>query len=351
MLPPFEKELARAHTLPARAYTDAAIFAAERERIFRRTWQPVAALEDVAEPGTFTTAEIGGAPIVIVRPEVRAGGAGDTPKAREGAGELRGFYNVCRHRAGPVAIGKGARKSLTCRYHGWTYALDGRLMTTPDLGDIQDFDRACNGLQPVRAEAWGPFVFANLDDGAARLATVLGGIRELPRMKRVAVRTYDIACNWKTYVDNYLEGYHLPTVHPGLFAMLDYGKYRVETFDMYGSQIAPMRAGDGEALYYWVFPNFMLNIYPDNVSLNVIVPVAPERTLTIFEWYRTERDDDATAKAVAWSDEIQREDIEICEAVQKGLASGAYDRGRFSPKRENGVHHFQGLVHRFLDRA
>jgi choline monooxygenase len=218
----------------------------------------------------------------------------------------------------------------------------------------------------VRVEAWGPFVFACLDDAAPPLADVLGAIpRETERfrldaMRPVARRTYDVACNWKVYVDNYLEGYHLPTVHPGLFRELDYDAYRVETHALYSAQIAPIRpakpgsdryyaneAGE-EARYYWVFPGYMLNIYPDNMSLNVIMPLGVDRTRTIFEFYRHEPDPAATERTVAWSDEIQLEDIAICEQVQKGLASGAYDRGRFSTKRENGVHHFQGLVHRYL---
>src|SRR3954470_1805651 len=147
-LPPFELELARAATLPAFAYTDPAILAAEMDRIFRRSWQPIGSVYDVREAGSFFTGEIAGAPIVVTR---------------DGGGVLRGFYNVCRHRAGPVATGKGARKSLPCRYHGWTYGLDGKLVTTPELGEVKDFDRACNGLRPIRVEAWGPFVFANLD--------------------------------------------------------------------------------------------------------------------------------------------------------------------------------------------
>src|SRR4051812_37967007 len=215
-LPAFEKDLASAATLPAFAYTDATILAAEKERIFRRCWEPVGNAVDVEQPGSFFTAEVAGAPVVVTR---------------DAGGVLRGFYNVCRHRAGPVAVGKGARKSLTCRYHGWTYALDGRLVTTPELGAVKDFDPACNGLRPVRVEAWGPLVFACLDDDVAPLLDTLGGIpaataaHDLGAMRPVARREYEIACNWKAYVDNFLEGYHLPTVHPGLFRELDYGKY------------------------------------------------------------------------------------------------------------------------------
>ncbi|MDF2694054.1 MAG: Rieske (2Fe-2S) domain protein, partial [Labilithrix sp.] len=204
-LPPFEPDLSRASTLPAFAYTDAAILAAERARIFRHTWQPIGHAADVAAPGSFLTGDVDGAPVVVTR---------------DASGELRGFYNVCRHRAGPVAIGKGSRKSLTCKYHGWTYALDGKLMTTPELGDVKDFDRSCNGLRPIQAAVWGPIVFVNLDVGAEPLESVLGAISKetvpyrLGEMRLVARKDYELACNWKTYVDNFLEGYHLPTVHP-----------------------------------------------------------------------------------------------------------------------------------------
>jgi choline monooxygenase len=236
---------------------------------------------------------------------------------------------------------------------------------------VKDFDKSCHGLRPVRVETWGPLVLACLDDAAPPLLATLGDIPKeteshgLASMKPVARREYEIACNWKVYVDNFLEGYHLPTVHPGLFRELDYGKYRVETFAGYSSQIAPIRPitessaaryytpsdGDLAALYYWVFPGWMLNIYPDNMSLNVVLPRGPDRCVTIFEWYRKTPDAEAIARTIEFSHEIQLEDISICEAVQRGLASGAYERGRFSPARENGVHHFQSLVHAALTRA
>ncbi|HVJ89206.1 MAG TPA: SRPBCC family protein [Labilithrix sp.] len=367
-LPPFDEDLARASTLPAFAYTDAAVLAAERTRIFRRTWQPVGQVADLSKPGTFITAAVDDAPIVVTR---------------DMKGDLHAFYNVCRHRAGPVAMGKGSRRSLTCKYHGWTYALGGELMTAPELGEIKDFDKSCHGLEPVRVETWGPLVFVNLDLDAEPLVRVLGDIpREttpyrLDEMRLVARKDYEIACNWKVYVDNYLEGYHLPTVHPGLFKELDYDAYRVDTHRMYSTQIAPIRPAkasmdsesdgtsggprrqyapteseDLEAVYYWVFPNWMLNIYPDNMSLNIVLPLGVDRTLTIFEWFRHEgASEKEISRTIAFSDLIQEEDIEICEAVQRGLASGAYTHGRFSPLRENGVFHFQALVHEHLVSA
>jgi len=354
VLPPFEKDLARASTLDARAYTDPEIFALERERIWARTWQPVGRVDQVKAPGDFFTCEVAGEPIVVTRGK---------------DGDLRAFYNVCRHRAGPVAFGAGNKKSLTCRYHGWTYALDGKLVATPEFDGVQGFDKACNGLRAVAVTAWGPFVFVNLDAASPSLESFLGAIPDetapydLASMRSVERRDYVINCNWKVYVDNYLEGYHLPVVHPALYRELDYDEYRIETFRWYSAQRAPIRprntAGErqydeaGSALYYWVFPSWMINIYPDNMSINIVVPLGVDRTLTLFEWFFKDPDGtprEAMARSLAFSDQIQQEDITICEAVQKRLGSRAYERGRFSVRRENGVHHFQGLVHEALTR-
>jgi choline monooxygenase len=248
--------------------------------------------------------------------------------------------------------------------------LDGRLLGTPEFDGVEDFDRQRFGLVPVRAEVWGPFVFVNLDNGAPPLATSLGeivGETDGPGLESLRLcerRIYDIACNWKVYVDNYLEGYHVPMAHPGLFRELDYSQYRVQTRRFHSRQHAPFRASGAasaerlyvadapEALYYWVFPNWMLNAYPDNVSLNIVIPLSPERTRTIFEWYIPESAGpgvpEALARTIAFGEQTQVEDIALCEAVQVRLHSRTYDRGRFSVQRENGVHHFQGLVHEFL---
>jgi choline monooxygenase len=352
----FESDLSLATTIPARWYLNPAMLQIEGERVFGRTWQLVGRLEDLRKPGDFITCSIVDEPLVITR-------ATD--------GSLHGFYNVCRHRAGPVARGKGSRKTLQCLYHGWTYDLDGKLRATPEFDGVRCFDKAGNGLIPVRVDSWGPFVFANLDNDAPSLREVLGAIPDetqhmpLERMGFYRRVDYEIECNWKVYVDNYLEGYHIPMAHPGLFKEIDYSQYRVETARYYSKQYAPIRekpdslyrrnlesGAAAQALYYWVFPNLMLNIYPDNLQINIILPLGHDRTLTIFEWYvldidRPEVADDF-ARSFAFSDLVQREDIEVCEAVQRGLKSRSYDVGRFSVERENGVHHFHGLVAEYL---
>jgi choline monooxygenase len=362
--PIMDERLEWAQTLPASWYFDENLLRQEIARIFHQTWQLVAKASDLPVAGSFFTTELVGEPLLITR---------------DSAGGLHGFYNVCRHRAGPVAVGCGTRKALQCAYHGWIYGLDGRLMSAREMDGTENFDHADFGLVPIQIAQWGPLIFANLDRNAAPFEQVFGPVMaevqekgfDLGQMAAVERRDYDIACNWKVYVDNYLEGYHIPIVHPGLFQELDYDQYAVITYEQYSKQFAPVRPtpaqgsaerrygryvedgradGDAQALYYWIFPNLMLNIYPDNISTNVILPRGVGRTLTIFEWFANP---DASAedmkKTIDFSEEIQQEDIFICEAVQKGLASQSYDRGRYSAKRENGVHHFHMLMVRALN--
>lgn len=346
-----DSNIARAWTLPSSFYVDPAIAALEKERILFRTWQVVGHHDQVAKPGDFFTTELVGEPLLIVR---------------GGDGKLRGFYNVCRHRAGPPAEGCGSRKLFRCVYHGWTYNLDGTLNHATELDGIEGFRPEDFSLSPVRCEEWFNFVFVNLDPDAAPLVSNLG---ELPQqaerfhfqgMKLFERRTYNMQCNWKTYVDNYLEGYHLPTVHPSLNRELDFNAYTVEPDEHHVRQWSPIRgAQPGDSTprryqearedlttdYFWIFPNWMLNCYPDNISLNIVLPIEPERSLAIFEWYLPEQDlgSEAARKSVQFSDEIQREDISICEAVQKNLRSRSYQRGRFSAKQEKGVHAFHRM--------
>jgi phenylpropionate dioxygenase-like ring-hydroxylating dioxygenase large terminal subunit len=361
-----DEEVARAYTLPASMYVDPAVLQQEQDHIFARTWQLVAHASELARPGDFKPVSILDEPILLTR-------ALD--------GKLHGFYNVCRHRASQVVTTRGNRKSLQCGYHGWVYGLDGKLQTAREMEGTENFDKADFGLVPVRVDTLGPFVFANLDPDARPLADWIGVIPDeikasgydLNTMRSVERRDYTIECNWKVYVDNYLEGYHLPIAHPGLFKELEYDNYRVETFRYYSKQHAPIRelkpgevpgrdrryirmpGAEEDALYYWIFPNTMLNIYQDNVSTNVILPLGTDKTLTIFEWYFAEPGTGAgwesMQQTIAFSDEIQQEDIAVCQQVQRGLRSRSYDRGRFSALRENGVFHFQSLVTEFLNRA
>jgi choline monooxygenase len=350
----FDPNLATAATPPAEWYTDAGFLALEQEKVFGHAWLLAGRAEQVAQPGQFFTADIAGEAVVVAR--------GDD-------GKLRAFSNVCRHRAGPVATGEGQCKRFRCAYHGWTYTLDGALLGTPEFDGVQNFDHTANCLPQFQAKTWGGLVFVNLDARAAPLAETLEDLPErlkgrgMSQMKLAARKDWYLDANWKVYVDNYLEGYHIPVAHPGLNREIDYGKYWTETKRYYSIQHSPLKAvadqrmrlakdGESAALFIWVFPNLMINVYPDNYSTNLIIPLGPERALTVFEWYfRDPETPETQAKikeTIELSDEIQIEDIQICEAVQKGLRSRRYQQGRYSVKRENGTHHFHGLLAEYL---
>lgn len=353
----FDADITRATTIPSRLYTDPVYQALEDERIFGRTWQLVGRTDQVTEHGQYFTAEVAGESVVVLRD-------GDT---------LRAFHNICLHRAGPVASGCGVRRSLQCRYHGWTYRLDGGLMRAPEMEGSAGFRPEDMHLLPVQVATWGPLVLANLDLKAPPLTSFWEDIDartasfEPGAMHHVMRKSWTVECNWKVYIDNYLEGYHLPMVHPGLHRELDYAQYRVEPHRYWSLQHAPLRPvdpgavdrryqpseGSRDAQYYWLFPNMMLNVYQGQMQTNLVIPRGVDRCEVEFEWFAANPPTDAEGVAewsrlVAFSDEIQDEDIAICETVQHNLRSRAYDRGRYSPARENGVHHFHGLLHEFL---
>ena len=327
--------------LPAPCYTQPRFAAAERRAVFARGWQLVAHAARVAGAGDHALAEIGGVPLLVLR--------GDD-------GELRALHNVCRHRAGPLAAcdGRGA-KQLTCRYHGWRYALDGRLLGAPDMGRAAGFDVASVRLPQARVAEWRGLVFAALDEAAPDFAEAVDGIEA--RLGAVALAgyafdrraSYEVACNWKVYVDNYLEGYHVAQVHPTLAPLLDGERYATTTARWSSLQASPLAGSgpyaQGEALYWWLWPNTMLNVLPGRLQTNRVLPLAVDRCRVDFDYYY------APAIAAAarvedqrFSDEVQLEDVAICEAVQRGLASGSHVAGRLNPRRESGLLHFHELL-------
>jgi choline monooxygenase len=261
---------------------------------------------------------------------------------------------VCRHRAGPLVLGTGkGLGALRCRYHGWLYDQEGRLVGAPEMQGARDFDPRTVRLPALRVAAWQGLVFVTLDADTPELASVYAGIAErvapieLGAMRFARRDEFEVRCNWKVYVDNFLEGYHVPLVHPGLAQVLDYREYDTELYDWYSLQHAPLRAGAdmygaGQAFYYFVYPNVMLNIMPGRLQTNRVVPLGAERCRVEFDYYYAQ-DPAALARVERdrqFSDAIQAEDMAICEAVQKGLLSGHYAAGRLCPKRESGVWHF-----------
>jgi len=327
--------------LPAACYTQPEFAAAERRTVFARGWHLVAHAAQVAGAGDHALAGIAGVPLLIVR--------GDD-------GQLRALHNVCRHRAGPLAAcdGRGA-KQLACLYHGWRYALDGRLLGAPDMGRAPDFDVAAIRLPQARVAAWQGLVFAALDEAAPPFPEVVDGIDA--RLGAVSLAdyefdrraSYEVACNWKVYVDNYLEGYHVAQVHPTLAPLLDGARYATTTARWSSLQSSPLAGGgpyaQGEALYWWLYPNTMLNVLPGRLQTNRVVPLGADRCRVDFDYfYAADVTAGARVEDQRFSDAVQVEDIAICEAVQRGLASGSYVTGRLNPRQEAGPLRFHELL-------
>lgn len=341
-LDPQPLETARA--LSAWFYTNASTPGFEQRAVFGRDWQLVAHASQLAANGDHIVCNVGGVPLLLVRDE---------------HGALRALHNICRHRAGPLALcdGRGAR-ALRCRYHGWTYSLGGQLRSAPEMQDAVDFDPASIRLPEVRLEVWRGMVFVALAP-AMELSQLLGGIAErlgdrsfehYAFERRVS---YDMDCNWKVYVDNYLEGYHLPHIHPELNRLLDYRSYETEIGAWHSLQYSPIRDagtfyGDGDALYYFLWPNQMLNILPDRLQINRVIALGIDRCRVEFDYLYPANVDTGDLQRreqdQQFSDEVQREDGDICTAVQARLACGAYVPGRLNPKRESAVHHFHELL-------
>jgi len=339
--------IARAETSPSAGYVDPRFHALDRAAVFGSSWQLAARADQVARSGQYATATIGENPIVVVR---------------DSDGTLRAFYNVCRHRGGPLAVCDGQGTVLKCHYHGWTYRLDGSLRGVPAFDRVELFDKEDFGLVPVAVATWEGLIFVHLGVDPAPLSTPMGGIVERIAPQRLGGKrfhrraTYDVQCNWKVYVDNYLEGYHVPHVHPELTKLYDYQLYVTEVFPWYSLQHSPLSEqptaysgdGGGTAFYYWVYPNLMLNILPGRLQTNLVQAVAPDRCRVIFDYFYDDVSSDQARRRAEedfmFADQVQQEDMEICEHVHRGLNSFAYDRGRYSVKYEEGVWHFHKLL-------
>ena len=348
--------LAEASTIPAQWYLDQDVYDLEKQTVFQRSWQLACRVHQLREVGQYVTGEIAGEPIVIVRGHDNL---------------LRGFFNVCRHHAAAVMTEPEGRESqLRCPYHGWTYSLEGELKGTPDFSGVCDFDRSTNGLVSVDTAVWEQWVFVRLENNSGQRAPLndfLGTdlIKQiqplaLNRLEWMERRHYVFDCNWKVFVDNYLDGgYHVPHLHKGLDSVLDYTRYTIENGEHFCLQSSPIvskgaeretgavRQGD-RALYFWIYPNFMINWYQGAMDTNLVIPHGIDKTEVIFDFYFPDISAVAHARnrsSIEVGQRIQDEDVAICKSVQRGLNSRTYNAGRLSVRREAGEHLFHRLLH------
>lgn len=338
-------------TLRSSLYVDPEVHRVEQEQIFRRSWQYAGHVDWVREAGDRFICEIGGLPVVVVR---------------DGEGSLNAFVNVCRHRFHEVASGRGNSPSLQCRYHGWTYSLDGSLRGAPRANRECDFDRRELSLIPVQVDAWGPLIFVNPDLEAAPLAETLG---ELPRVfaegggdlgglefrRRIE---YPVSGNWKLFVENALECYHCPIAHPSFSKTFDVRPdvYKLEIHERFSCHRTRLRGHDESDAgpgfhFYFLWPNFFLSADRMQCEISYIRPVDATSSVAISDYhFRADLDDSAVEERIALTQTTLNEDLELIASVQRGTAAGAVPFGRLLGESEALVRHFDGLVAEALDR-
>jgi choline monooxygenase len=324
-------------TLPARLYGCPDAWSRERPGVFGRAWLFLGHEAEAPAPGDWIATDIAGHRLLAVR-------------GKDGA--LRAFHNVCRHRAGPLVGGASGRceGELVCAYHGWRYALDGRLRAATGFGAAPGFDAREFGLLGLRLELWRGLVFATMDEDAAPLADHLAPLEALMDLRGLDLaapalrRTHDLACDWKTYAENYLEGYHIGSVHPGLAAELGAADYRIRIDgDLVLQEAVGVNDGPQAGIWGWLWPNLGINIYRDGAMIERMTPTGPGRTRLDY-LFLNDGGEAALGDTLAASDRLTAEDAAICEAVQRNLLAGAYDRGVLSPDHEAAVAWFQRRI-------
>ncbi len=362
--------VARSGTLPADWYTSRELFELEQKHLFRHVWQHVGRTEQVREPGDYFTCQVANESVVVVR---------------DGSGTLRALSNVCLHRAGPVALECGRRKAFQCPYHGWTYELDGRVRRAQGMEDTECFEPASMRLPEFTVDTWGPLVWVSLDPDVPPLDEWLDQITRraanyrLDDLQYLGGKRWYIPCNWKMYVDNYMEGYHLPFVHPGLTQALNPNVYTYDigkwSNEQYGAEPHPRGPGSRVAsvlgstqafralkpplegldeneskgyYFFWLFPANTFNFMPDGFLLFTIKPLDVELTECEWSWWLPEAKDltDKLLQAaiVNFGQIVNTEDIEICLHAQKGMHSSVYSQGRYSANQEKCLYHFHQLI-------
>ena len=334
-------------TLPYAWYGDEEQLRRERRAIFARSWQYAGRAEQVAEPGSFLTTDAGGIPLLVTR---------------DRGGELRAFVNVCRHRGAILVEGCGRRETIQCRYHAWTYDLDGSLRAAPRADRETGFDAGELSLVPAGVGVWGPFLFANPDPHAEPLSDWLG---ELPT---ILARDLDLDgivfhsrvefgsnANWKVVTENFLECYHCPTAHPGFSAVVDVhpDRYVLEPHPTFSSQHCESRTGGEHGQFHLLYPNTGINVFPGppNLSIGPIVPTSAGRTERYLDYFFASDVDEAwLGDFFAFDEQVGREDTALVESVQRGMAAGMLEEGRLLLNAEPLIAAFQGWVSSRLAR-
>jgi len=350
-----DPDITKAETLPSRFYRDASVFERMKDDIFLKSWHwlgdspSMLPLDGYAHPLSLLESYLR-EPMVLVR---------------DRESKIRCMSNVCTHRANLVVNNPGKINNLSCMYHGRQWDYTGEFKRMPEFQDAKNFPRPCDHLHNFHLEEWGPFLFTGLEPEVnfSVIRNFLDkwvGFLSLEEFKLdlSKSRDYLVNCHWALYCDNYLEGFHIPFVHPDLNAILDYDTYSSVLFDYGTLQLGfadgaeetydlpedhPCYGKNMAAFYFWIFPNIMLNFYPWGLSVNVVRPISLHRTKVSFITYIHDEEKYGDT-AGPLMEKVEREDEFVVEGVYKGLQSRYYNTGRFSPTKEEGVHHFHRML-------
>lgn len=325
-------------TAPSHWYSDPHLWPIEQKGAFAGNWQFLTHESAIDQPLMWRAETLAGYRIIVVRDK---------------EGDIRAFHNVCRHRAGPLVkdtsgVCDGA---LTCQYHGWKYTLYGRLRSARDFGVAADFDPRDFSLFPIHIELWRGLIFAYIGDNPPPLMSVLApldarlGALDWSGLRVALRRTHTLDCNWKTYVENYLEGYHIPTMHPSLDAEIKSDDYRVDVEGRVVFHNVEPRNSEAisSGLWAWVWPNIAVNVYQNGLMIERMSPIGHAQTQLDY-LYLTPNGDAIPDETIAMSDQVTLEDKWITQRVQENLNAGVYVTGRLSPKHEGGIAAFQSWV-------
>ena len=361
----YDEVATRSHSINTRCYTEPKFLQIEQQQVFHRSWQFLCHEEKLRAAGSYVTMNIEGQPIVAIRNR---------------DGELRAYYNVCKHRGHELLSGEGQTKRITCPYHAWTYDLDGALITAPRSEHLENFAQQEICLDQVQIEVFCHLVFVNLDADTSPLAEQSGNLADeimayapdLSKLTFATRLTYRIKANWKAVVDNFLECYHCPVVHKGFSSMIDMDTYKVKTHGIYSSHMARAKLGENKAYniadatvtdhaVWFLWPNITLMRYPGRGNFMVwrFYPINETETWEEFDFFFETADPNETEmEALRFIDEeLQPEDINLVESVQRGMSTPAFNSGRYmvdiegSGASEHAVHHFHGLILDAYQRA
>jgi choline monooxygenase len=333
-----DPDIRRAKTLRSEFYTDERFFHDSKEKIFARTWQFAGRTEEVSglKPVTLLPGFLD-EPVLLVKK----------------AGEVHCLSNVCTHR-GKILVEEACSASLIrCGYHGRRFDLDGRFLSMPEFADVRDFPAEDDDLPQVPFGVLGGFAFASVDPIAPFKAFVDDVASQFDQtyptpMNLATRRDYEVNAHWALYCENYLEGFHIPFVHKSLNEVVDYGTYKTETFRFSSLQTGYDQNGEPAGRYLFIFPNLMFNFYPWGISVNIVRPVTPSRSVVEFLTYVCDESKIGSG-AGADLDRVELEDEAVVESVQRGIRSRFYSHGRYSPTREQGTHHFHRLLAEFME--